>query len=243
MALKALQLNHLTRRSRGVKVKSFKQVMGAAVVVVGLIMGIIGCGGSDSGATTFKLKIEANPKNGESVSPDANFEKFTPIFTDSRDGKTYRRVRIDGLTWMAENLNYTTGNSLCYGGDESNCQKYGRLYDWNTAIMACPSGWRLPTRDDWNNLIEAAGGGVAGTKLKASSPDWNGTDDFGFSALSGGRGPSASFYFIGVYGSWWSATEYDAGGAWGRGMYSGNENVVEYYYLKSYCLSVRCVQP
>jgi uncharacterized protein (TIGR02145 family) len=144
---------------------------------------------------------------------------------------------------MAENLNFQTGNFWCYENDESNCQKYGRLYDWHTAMRACPDGWRLPTRDDWNDLVKAASGDVAGTRLKFKSPDWDGTDDFGFSALPGGnRFPSGTFFGVGVYGNWWSATEYDAGHAWFREMNSDNEGVDDNSYHKSNGLSVRCFQ-
>jgi len=62
----------------------------------------------------------------------------SPLFTDNRDGKRYNTVRISGKTWMAENMNYQPpkGNSWCHNNDNSRCNKYGRLYDWNTAMNA-----------------------------------------------------------------------------------------------------------
>jgi len=165
-------------------------------------------------------------------------------FTDPRDGKKYRTVRIGNLTWMAQNLNYQTSNSWCYGSNASNCARYGRLYTWNAAMNACPSGWRLPAREDWYKLVEAAGGGnVAGKKLKASSPDWNGTDECGFSALPGGyRSTNGSFSDAGNYGLWWSATEYGSGSAWSRGLFSDYDFVDEDGYGKGNGFSVVCVR-
>jgi uncharacterized protein (TIGR02145 family) len=174
--------------------------------------------------------------------------------TDSRDKQKYRTVKIGGQTWMAENLNYKTGNCWCYGDDESNCKKYGRLYDWNTAKNACLNGWHLPSKEEWDNLVEVAGGKkIAGKKLK-SKTGWNkrkygtsgnGTDGYGFSALPGGTRlySDGSFYGAGNIGNWWSATEYGAGDAYCRGMgYDGGDRVDEDDVVKSYGFSVRCVQ-
>jgi len=172
-------------------------------------------------------------------------------FTDARDGKTYRTVKIGNQTWMAENLNYKTDKSVCYDNEESNCQKYGRLYDWKTALKACPAGWHLPSDKEWTALTDFVGGKkTAGRKLK-SKTEWvvevNGykaaADDYGFSALPGGYGDSrGDFGNAGNYGSWWSATEDGANGAWGWSMYYRSDFVGRYGYYKTSLRSVRCLE-
>jgi len=169
-------------------------------------------------------------------------------FTDSRDGKRYRTVRIGTQTWMAENLNYTTSNSWCYDDDPSNCTKYGRLYTWDAAMSACPSGWHLPSDVEWDILLAAVGGAsTAGTMLKSTtgwSDGGNGADVYGFSALPGGwRDTDGTFTSAGRYGEWWCATEGWTGGAWHRFMNS-DANVYENLMLndKGDGLSARCIR-
>jgi uncharacterized protein (TIGR02145 family) len=174
-------------------------------------------------------------------------------FTDPRDGKKYKTVKIGfqaiGFqTWMAENLNYNANGSKCYDNNSGNCAKYGRLYDWNTAMNACPSGWHLPSGTDWMVLVAMAnvgGENVAGKKLKAKSgwnSNGNGTDEFGFSALPGGGGNSSgSFYNVGDDGNWWSATEYDASSAYVRYMVDWGDEVLQGNNSKPNFFSVRCI--
>jgi uncharacterized protein (TIGR02145 family) len=167
-------------------------------------------------------------------------------FTDPRDGKVYKTVEIGGVVWFAENLNFAAEGSVCYDNDPANGDKYGRLYDWETALKACPAGFHLPSDDEWTALVNYAGGEeTAGTKLKSAAgwnEDGNGTNDFGWSALPGGDGSSdGSFDGAGNYGYWWSATEDDADYAWNRAMYCDVEDVYRDDYGKAYLFSVRCV--
>jgi uncharacterized protein (TIGR02145 family) len=180
-------------------------------------------------------------------------------FIDSRDGKTYRTVEIfedtartvkiedtaksnkkQRQTWMAENLNYkTSSNSWCYEDDSANCEKYGRLYTWDEAIKACPAGWKLPTSEDWDTLITAAGGLLAaGAKLKAGSPGWDGTDSLSFSALPGGyRATDGAFYRLGEIGRWWTYSDPSH-----INMYKNRTYVFKYSYAGSVGFSVRCLK-
>jgi len=110
---------------------------------------------------------------------------------DNEAGKTiasYRTEKIGDQIWMAENLNYNVSGSRCYDDIEANCKKYGRLYDWATAMALpsscnssscvskisvkhkgiCPSGWHIPSDAEWKALMDFAGGSsIAGRHLKA----------------------------------------------------------------------------
>jgi uncharacterized protein (TIGR02145 family) len=187
----------------------------------------------------------------------------TGTFTDGRDGQKYKTVKIGKQTWMAENLNYQTeSGSWCYEDRISYCKQYGRLYDWKTAKTVCPKGWKLPSHKDWVYLGQAVGGEKesdddgriywygAGKKLKSKS-GWNnrndessgnGTDSYGFSALSSGyRNSDGDFYGVGDFGFWWTATGSNSDFAYLRRIYYFDDHVFEVNFFKSYGLSVRCV--
>ena len=186
-----------------------------AAAVVGGALGCEGKGGADKAASAADTAARQPPS-------------FS-TFTDTRDGKVYRIVKIGRQNWFAENLNYASIGSSCYGEDgdvydggneyrlsnaevEANCAKYGRLYSWIEAKKVCPSGWHLPKDAEWTKLFKYAGGkSTAGKKLKSTSGwnnEGNGTDEYGFSTLPGGIASSV-FGNAGYYGAWWSTN-----GAW-----------------------------
>jgi uncharacterized protein (TIGR02145 family) len=194
--------------------------------------------------------------------------KVTGKFTDSRDNKEYKTATINGKTWMAENLHYDPqrGNTWCYENSPDSCNKYGRLYDWATAMNintnfnnaelggsdanrqgVCPTGWHLPSQQEIRNLADYVGGAV---RLKATSgwkDDGNGTDDFGLSAQ-----PSGGRYFQhcdgefcggnGWDGDWWAASEINIDNAIVMRMHYNYDIVEDATLLKINGYSVRCIK-
>jgi len=106
-----------------------------------------------------------------------NSAVFAQTFSDTRDGKVYKTVKIGDQVWMAENLNYNVPGSTCYANKHESCAKYGRLYAWSAAKQACPTGWHLPTDKEWQILVDYAKGELAAGKETKSKKEWE-TYDF-----------------------------------------------------------------
>ena len=165
---------------------------------------------SSNRSSSSNARLSSGEIAESSSSTNAGFVGGTLV--DSRDGQTYKTVVIGSQTWMAENLNFKTDSSFCYNNSAGYCEKYGRLYIWESAKSACPRGWHLPTHTEWNTLIKAVGGSsIAGTKLKSTS-GWNnngnGTDTFGFSALPAGyRINNGDYGYEGNNAYFWSSTK------------------------------------
>jgi len=183
------------------------------------------------------------------------------FMTDPRDDNKYKVVKIGDQVWMAENLSYDVTDSKHYDNKFENWSKYGRLYNWEMAMKACPSGWHLPTYKEWHKMTEYISRNekctnyYCGNYLKAKSGwkernsgrDCSGEDKYGFSALPGGNGSSnGNFKGIGEEGYWWSSSEYQYGE---RAFYIVIDAGGSSYYLydlygygyKDRLFSVRCV--
>ena len=194
-----------------------------------------------------------------SSSSNSVFDAEKNTLKDLRDGQVYRTVKIGDQIWMAENLKYKAKGFHCYNDADSNCVKYGPLYDWATAKNACPTDWRLPTTKEMETLLAAASGGSTAGKVLKSKTGWpkdndgfdgNGTDDYSFSALPGGRWEDGGPYSgVGISAYFWSLTAYSESSAYY--MYLGYENYVLGntsdkakidFNLKIHAFSVRCIK-
>ena len=175
-------------------------------------------------------------------------------FTDLRDNQTYKWLKVGSQIWMAQNLNFGTpkGSSI-YNEDTTLCKTFGRLYDWNTALKVCPSGWHLPLKAEWIVLTEYLGD-QAGEKLKElGTKHWNGPDavvrgDSGFNALPAGYlgwDPNGRPFYdgLGNYTYFWTAS-YGTPSNKGIARYLSylDEELLTFENWKIWGYSVRCVK-
>ena len=220
---------------------------------------------------TFHYRVYAYV--GENCSDYSNEISYGTV-TDI-DGNVYQTILIGDQEWMMENLkvthyrngepisnltnnndwtNTTSGAYCYYNNDPDNADTYGALYNWyavDDSRNIAPTGWHVPTDDDWQELIDYLGGsGVAGGKMKETGtthwniPNTGATNESGFTALPGGcRGSSlGNFSNIGDSAFFWSSTESNSNGAWDRLLYYHYSGVNRYNNSKNYGFSIRCLR-
>lgn len=182
----------------------------------------------------------------------------TSTMTDSRDGKTYKTVTIGNQTWMAENLAYKTLYSFEYDWPIDD-MKMGLFYDWDYAVYGglnkrdiCPSGWHLPSKNEWSQLIEHVGGKEYAFNLK-SKDYWDyesgvtsGVDKYGFSAVPAGYREDGQNYIQQGYSlaAFWTSDGYDGGETYAYAcmMSSASDKItLPTEQIYSY-LNVRCIK-
>lgn len=206
--------------------------------------------------------------------------------TVTHGGYEYRTVEINGMCFTAENMRKKTssGKSTCYieeydeatsvvdaSDSIANCDKYGRLYNYEAAKHACPEKWRLPKKDELEAIasyVDATyGSDEAGAYLKAEN-GWfyvedpndpmpsdfnpNGTDYFKFTALPGGycitdtddatKKKVLVCTSLGTNGAWWSETELDLNHAYQFALTSDDATYSIEPQSKEDFASVRCIK-
>ena len=143
-----------------------------------------------------------------------------------------------------------------YENNKTNGEKYGKLYNWYAVKDLkglAPTGWHIPSDDEWAHLIENLGGkDTAGPKMKQKegwNNDGNGNNESGFSGLPHGyRGNQEPTYYdcnfgdVGKLGGWWSSTEKDRDNAWGRDLFYRDASIGRFYTSKKDGNAVRCIQ-
>ena len=155
--------------------------------------------GGAFGGVTYEISSGPVPEPSKVTQTDTTSTQTSTqndsTFTDTRDGKTYKTVKIGEQIWMAENLNYEMDDGIkswCNGNKQENCDKYGRLYTYKSATYACPPGWRLPEVEEWP---ERGNGGYPAFVNYAVVGWGGGKDTYGFSVLSAGNYSAKNKYF------------------------------------------------
>jgi uncharacterized protein (TIGR02145 family) len=226
-----------------------------------------------SDETTYYVRAYATNSKGTGYGNEIEFT--TPqadygTFIDSRDGNTYKWVRIGTQIWMAENLKYIP--FVCPGDAEcgiwvydyyetsvshinavtNNYLDYGCLYSIAVFDIIVPDGWHIPTTAEWQILIDYVGGeAIAGKKLKEAGTaywkfDENGTtNEFGFSARGGGKRNYDALYYdfdgLRTNGYYWTSSTYSATNQ--SCIHFSTSNIVQYTYIpKLYGGSIRCLK-
>lgn len=183
-------------------------------------------------------------------------------------GRSYRTVTINGVIWTAENLDFKasginigpsgmpgTPAAWYYNNNEAiygvNGNKYGLLYNvpainyLNENRDVLMPGWHVPTKEEWEYLVNAVGGiSVAGTKLK-SSTGWssdNGTDDFGFTAFPAGERNNNSFDSLGNLGRFWTKSIYSSGRLYYADFFGSGSSMQMSNADSTWAFSVRLVK-
>ena len=187
-------------------------------------------------ANTSENQTQVKTNIDTSITWDGKFGEFTDI----RDGKKYRAVKIGKQVWMAQNLAYKPAERKywTYQNDETYVPKYGYLYTWETAKTVCPIGWHLPNKDDFYELFKYLGGNdtIVFTELLPRG-------NSGFSSLTIGLRLGINFTQPATGTAFWSSTENGKKRSWGLTVGRLEPRAyVDDGWFKDSGLPVRCIR-
>ncbi len=170
------------------------------------------------------------------------------------EGNSYGTVQIGDQCWTSDNIRATfdvEGNEVtryCYDDDSVNCDLYGGLYDWESASVVCPVGWRLPSDDDFKELelylgmnedeLDETGwrnSGDVGDRLKSGGGS-------GFNAIMPGyMDLDGSFSLRTRYSFYWTSSR-PGTLAWRRYLHSMESGILRGAKEVDHGYSVRCIK-
>ncbi len=235
--------------------------------------------------TTYYIRAYATNSSGTSYGNEVTFKTYAGTVTDY-NGNTYYTLNANGKEWMASNLKtkhfhnvpndeipyvssaepwsdqFSSALTWYDNGTLDSAtmvDNYGLLYNWFAVADSrnlCPTGWHVPTQEEWNDLITYLGGDqVAGAKLRSTRtepddhPRWNldnieASDEIGFSAYPAGQRYEidGSYYDFGNNGMFWTSSELDTDYSWMYYLSTWDVVITLNQYNKRSGFSVRCVR-
>jgi len=190
----------------------------------------------DSGGLTDTTSLMVNVSAGTNP---------TGLILDKKNNIYYGTILVGNQWWMSENLNEPGSSKYCYGNKPANCVKYGGLYTWTNAMNyyteekaqgLCPSGWHIPTQEEWEQLFNYLVADSAKTRL-----EWGGDTEFRM-LYAGQRSLNGRYEFAETVTSFWTSTKASGENAWVYSFQKANTSVFKLNLARNYGLSVRCVK-
>ena len=258
----------------------------------GMDPGVNGPTGEDSASSTESSSAMVNPGSSASKTSDSGssasnkpsgngdvivIDECGGEFTDSRDGKKYKTVKIGSRCWFAENLDYADesavpnmkNNHFCPSGKAENCEKFGRLYNWSTAIDSavvfkkqevvcsntnqcfaeepiqglCPDGWHMSSMDDWFNLMSEVKNNFYSLQQTGYTEWGSATNSSGFSAVPVGFMQAGAYDNVGTQAGFWTTSQSSTYAQWAGFVVIGSDEIVPGEGDKSnYAFAIRCLK-
>jgi len=227
-----------------------------------LIVVVSGCKKEPKSKTTDDTPLVGVECPGIPVVYDADSNKYTTVIIGTQcwlrqnmNVGVYRSSTYSGATHTDVSDNDTV-EKYCFKNDTNYCAVYGGLYDWNEMMQynnssaqgICPTGWHVPSDQDWKTLeltlglsptmVDSTGyrGFYQGQKLLKNS-------ETKFDALYAGfRFLNGSFSHENYYASFWASSSRSDSTAWYRGITSGNPQIHRESFGKDRGFAVRCLK-